>query len=83
MVALTPDAAGPELNTLIRELTLVRRRGYAINAEESEKGVNAIGAAVRDRTGRGVGAVVVAAPSLRLPRRSLPALVGPLRPAPR
>jgi len=78
---LTPDAAGPDLTALIRELTAVRRRGYAINAEESEQGVNAIGAAVRDRGGRAVAAVVVAAPSLRLPRRSIAELSGPLQAA--
>lgn len=76
---LTPDAAGPDLNALIRELAAVRRRGYAVNAEESEQGVNAIGAAVRDRTGRAVAAVVIAAPSLRLSRRAMAALSGPLQ----
>lgn len=76
---LTPDAAGPELNALIRELTSVRRRGYALNVEESEQGVNAIGAAVRDRTGRAVAAVVIAAPSLRLSRRAMTELSGPLQ----
>ncbi len=73
-LALTPRAAGPDLNALIRELSSVRRHGYALNAEESEQGVNAIGAAIRDGTGRAVAAVVIAAPSLRLPRRALPAL---------
>ncbi len=77
-LVLTPDAAGPELNALIRDLRSVRRRGYALNLEESEQGVNAVGTAVRDRTGRAVAAVVVAAPTLRVPRRSLPALVEPL-----
>lgn len=72
---LTPDAAGPELNALLRELAAVRRRGYALNVEESEQGVNAIGSAVRDQHGRALAAVVVAAPSLRLPRRSMTALV--------
>lgn len=76
---LTQDAAGPELNALIRELTSVRRRGYALNVEESEQGVNAIGAAVRDRTGRAIAAVVVAAPSLRLTRRAIATLAAPLQ----
>jgi len=76
---LTPDAAGPELNVLIRELSAVRRRGFALNVEETEQGVNAIGAAVRDRNGRAVAAEVVAAPSLRLPRRSMAGLIAPLQ----
>lgn len=78
---LTPDATGPELNPLIRELTAVRRRGYALNVEESEQGVNAIGAAVRDRTGRAIAGVVVAAPSLRLPRRAMATLGVPVQAA--
>lgn len=76
---LTPDAAGPELKGLIRELIAVRRRGYALNVEESEQGVNALGTAVRDSNGRAVAALVVAAPSTRLSRRSLDTLVAPLQ----
>lgn len=68
---LTPVAAGPDLATLRRELSSVRRRGYAINAEQSEQGVNAIGACVRDRHRAAVAAVVLAAPSLRMPIRRL------------
>ena len=78
---LTPDATGPELNALTHELTAVRRRGYARNVEESEQGVNAIGAAVRDRTGRAVAGVVVAAPSLRLARRAMASLAVPVQAA--
>lgn len=75
---LTQDAAGPKVDVLTRELTAVRRRGYAVNIEESEQGVNAIGTAVRDRAGRAIAAVVVAAPSLRVPRRSLTGMLEPL-----
>jgi DNA-binding IclR family transcriptional regulator len=53
------------LPALTRELALVRRRGYAINNEESEAGIRAVGRCVLDRDGRAIGAVVIAVPSAR------------------
>ena len=75
---LTPDAAGPDIVALQRELATVRRRGYAVNLEETEQRVNAIGAAVVNGGGRGIAAVVVAAPSARVPKRALGSLSQPL-----
>jgi DNA-binding IclR family transcriptional regulator len=75
---LTPDAAGPALGALRRELAAIRRRGYARNIEETERGVSAVGACVRDGSGRAVGAVVVGAPSSRARGRDLDRLSGPL-----
>lgn len=75
---LMPDAAGPDLAALRRELATVRRRGYATNREQSEQGVNAIGACVRDRFGVAVAALVLAAPSTRLPIQRLTRFAGPL-----
>lgn len=80
-LALMPEATGPDLARLRRELTGVRRRRYARNLEESEQGVNAVGTCVRDGAGRALAAVVVAAPALRVPRRELPRLAGALIPA--
>lgn len=74
---LTPDAAGPDIVALERELATVRRRGYAINVEQTEHRVNAIGAAVVNG-GRGIAAVAVAAPSARIPKRALGTLSEPL-----
>jgi DNA-binding IclR family transcriptional regulator len=48
-----------------RELAAVRRRGYAVNNEESEAGIRAVGRCVLDRDGRAIGAVVIAVPSAR------------------
>lgn len=73
LMVLEGTGAGPDLAALRRELVTVRRRGYAINTEQSEQGVNAIGACVRERHGRAVAAVVLAVPSLRLPLRRLTA----------
>ncbi|GAA1277471.1 hypothetical protein GCM10009609_45780 [Pseudonocardia aurantiaca] len=77
-LALTPDAAGPAPGTLHRELAAIRRRGYARNIEETERGVSALGACVRDGLGRAAGAVVVAAPTSRARGRALDQLSGPL-----
>ncbi|WP_240439535.1 IclR family transcriptional regulator [Streptomyces europaeiscabiei] len=83
--ALYPNGLPGELATaacdverLFNELVAVRRDGYAINLQESERGVHAVGACVRDRTGTAVAAVAVAAPSVRCTRASLAALSRPL-----
>ncbi|MGH8961593.1 MAG: IclR family transcriptional regulator domain-containing protein [Jatrophihabitantaceae bacterium] len=66
-----PARGRQALPALRRELTIVRRRGYALNTEQSEQGVNAIGTYVRDRDARAVAAVVLAAPGTRLTTRRL------------
>ncbi|WP_433280396.1 IclR family transcriptional regulator [Pseudonocardia xinjiangensis] len=75
---LTPDAAGPAAGVLRRELAAIRRRGYARNVEETERGVSAVGACVREGRHRAVAAIVIAAPSSRARGRSLDRLSGPL-----
>ena len=65
------NAALTDLPALRRELAAIRRRGYATNTEESERGVSAVGAIIRDRSGRAVAAIAVAAPSSRTPRGRL------------
>ncbi|MER7690366.1 IclR family transcriptional regulator [Streptomyces sp. NPDC097610] len=67
-----------EFERLMNGLVTVRRHGYAINLQESERGVHAVGACVRDRTGTAVAAVAVAAPSVRCTRASLAELSRPL-----
>ncbi len=83
--ALYPNGlpgSGPKapegLDRLVAELTAARRQGFAYNLQESERGVNAVGACVRDRTGAAVAAVAVAAPSSRCPRTRLMGLAQPL-----
>jgi DNA-binding IclR family transcriptional regulator len=51
---------------LLAELDGIRRRGYALNWEESVEGTCAVAAAVRDPAGAPVAAVAMAAPSSRL-----------------
>ncbi|MFI6350090.1 IclR family transcriptional regulator [Streptomyces sp. NPDC050560] len=47
------------------ELDAVRRDRYAINFEESESGISAVAAAVRDPTGSPLGALAVVVPASR------------------
>lgn len=48
------------------ELKLVRRRGYAVDNEEFEKGLCCIGAPVRDHSGEVIAAISIAGPSFRI-----------------
>lgn len=57
--------ADKEFARLQRELDDVRNRGYAINREETETGVCAIGASLRDSNARAVAAFTVAIPAAR------------------
>src|ERR1700754_3576623 len=51
---------------LMRELTQIRRQGYALNWEESSDGVAAVAVAVRDASGIPLASISVAVPSMRL-----------------
>ncbi len=51
---------------LERRLAEARKRGYATNTSESEVGVAAISAVVRDRRGGAIAALSVAAPVSRM-----------------
>lgn len=55
----------PPTEALLHELSTIRKRGFATNIEETEAGVAAVGVAVRDRTGKGVGAITVSTHSGR------------------
>lgn len=52
--------------TLFEELERVRERGYAVNREESVRGLHAVGVPVRDGSGVAVGAISVSGPANRL-----------------
>jgi DNA-binding IclR family transcriptional regulator len=72
------DKTPEDFERLMNELVSVRRHGYACNLQESERGVHAVGACVRDRTGTAVAAVAVAAPSVRCTHARLAELSQPL-----
>ncbi|GHH82280.1 transcriptional regulator [Streptomyces sulfonofaciens] len=73
---LPASAGGPAVDriTVRRQLATVRRKGYATNLEESERGIVAVGACIRDGSGRAVAGIAVAAPSARCPRSRVPEL---------
>ena len=51
---------------LMRELSQIRRQGYALNWEESSDGVAAVAVALRDASGIPLASISVAVPSMRL-----------------
>jgi IclR family transcriptional regulator, acetate operon repressor len=89
LLATLPPAAVSELYTtsgetdvnltkLRRELTLIRKRGFAINDQATEIGLTAIGVIVPATTGVPNAALSVAMPSARFDRDRLPAWVNAL-----
>ncbi|MEH1017173.1 IclR family transcriptional regulator [Micromonospora sp. CPCC 206060] len=63
------------LQALKRHLATVRRRGYALNLEETAQGVDGVGAVARDGQGRPVLAMSLAIPSIRFERAMVPEYV--------
>jgi DNA-binding IclR family transcriptional regulator len=66
---------------LRRELIAARKRGYATNFDESERGVTAAAVALKDVEGRPVGSMALAGPSVRCPRSRIESLVASLQDA--
>ncbi|WP_156665457.1 IclR family transcriptional regulator [Rhodococcus phenolicus] len=51
-----------EFEEFVHELEAARRVGFAVNVEQTEEGVAAIGVAIRNGTGRAIGALTAAVP---------------------
>jgi DNA-binding IclR family transcriptional regulator len=66
------DLEGFDLARLHRELAQVRRRGYAINNQQTETGLTAVGIAVSNAAGAPCAAVCLAMPTARYSRDHLP-----------
>jgi DNA-binding IclR family transcriptional regulator len=56
------------ISAMKRMLSAVRRQGFGTNFQESERGVVAVGMAVRGTTGAAIAAVSISAPTVRLNR---------------
>ncbi|MQA97672.1 MAG: helix-turn-helix domain-containing protein [Streptosporangiales bacterium] len=67
--ARTP-ASPTDRARLDRELAETRRTGYAVNLEEGEPGISAVGAPIRDLTGAPLGALAIIVPAGRVPDRA-------------
>ncbi|MER6671600.1 IclR family transcriptional regulator [Streptomyces sp. NPDC000983] len=71
-------AERPDLARLRAELGRLRRNGFAVNQERSERGLVAVGVPVRDGQGTAVAGLSVSMPSVRYDARRLQALVAAL-----
>lgn len=69
--AMYGGRADVDLPRLHHDLGLIRKRGFAINDQATEKGLTAIGVAVHDHTGRPNAAVSLAMPTARFSRDRL------------
>ena len=83
---LYPAAGVPEASldagavaTLRRELTIARRRGYAVNKGQTERGIAAVAACVRDGEGAAVGANSVSVPTVRYASNRVPEMARAMR----
>lgn len=68
-------------STLRKELAQARKRGYATNFDESERGVTAAAVTIKDQGGRTLASIAVACPSTRCPRSRIEPIVVALRDA--
>jgi DNA-binding IclR family transcriptional regulator len=64
---------------LRKELEEARKNGYAIDDEELNLGIRCIGAPIFDQSDRAIAAISIAGPSVRLTRKQLKIMVGPLK----
>src|SRR6478672_6947645 len=65
--AITPKTI-TTAKRLLKELSLIRERGYGLDEEEREKGVCCIAAPIRNHTGDVVAAISAAGPVQRMPK---------------
>jgi IclR family transcriptional regulator, acetate operon repressor len=74
---------GPGVDTarLLNELQLVRKCGFAINNQQTEPGVAAVGVPIWPASGLPVGALCLGVPAARFKRERIPVYVSSLRAA--
>lgn len=75
---LHPELTDADSGTLKRTLAAVRRQGFGTNVQESERGVVAVGMAVRGVNGSAIAAVTISAPTVRFSRGKTADLLPPL-----
>ena len=86
LAALDPEQLAPLLGSLDdatsarvqRELRTVRRRGFAVNDQQTEAGLTAVGVAVPGTIGEARAALSLAVPTARFTREALPRWVAEL-----
>lgn len=60
--------------SLVKDLHMTRRRGYALDDEEIEDGVRCVGAPILNSEGRAIAAVSISGPTFRLTRSKVPTI---------
>lgn len=79
-VRADPELGSPiDINNLLAELEATRSKGFAVNRGRSERGVVAVGVAVRSQDGEALAGLSASVPTVRYSPNQLPELVGPLR----
>ncbi|MDQ8702540.1 IclR family transcriptional regulator [Streptomyces sp. LHD-70] len=71
----------PDLSALRTELRRLRRNGFAVNRERSERGLVAVGVTVRDRDSTALAGLSVSMPGVRYDPHDLQSLVSTLNAA--
>ena len=69
------DRTITDLDELQAEFEKVRKRGYALNIDESEMGLRAVAVVIRNRSGRAIASLAVSTPTQRMGPAQLPGLV--------
>ncbi|HEY0542273.1 MAG TPA: IclR family transcriptional regulator [Actinoallomurus sp.] len=77
LTARTPSSVA-DWDALMGELTDIRSNGYALNLEEGESGICAVGAAMRDLTGAPIAAIAAVVPTGRMPTAEAGRTLAPL-----
>jgi len=75
------DGRGVDTARLLTELQVVRKYGFAINNQQTEEGVAAVGVPIWPASGLPIGALCLGVPAARFKRAHLPAYVSSLRAA--
>lgn len=73
-----PDDDRPDLSQLRRTLGQIRKNGFVVNKDVSERGVTAIGRLIRADDGHALAGVSISMPSVRYDPEKLPAIVATL-----
>ncbi len=63
-----------DTNQLMKEMLLIRNRGYAIDDEENEPGIRCVAASIFDSNKRVIGSISISGPSVRISRSRIPEL---------
>ena len=67
------------VDELLRDLAIIRKRGWSLDDEEIETGLRCVGAPIRDHAGAVAGAVSIAGPSARVQLDKVAAIAAMVR----